>query len=83
MLGTHALEVAHLAHQHGVAQVDVGRGGVEADFDGQRLAPLEGLREPRFKFVFGDEIGDAAGEDLQLFGHRRHLAGHGFPAAPA
>ena len=32
------LEVLHLAQQDGVAQVQVGRGGVEAGFDAQRPA---------------------------------------------
>ena len=35
------LEVLHLAHEHGVAEVDVGRGGIEADLDRERLAARE------------------------------------------
>ena len=37
------LEVAQLAHQHGVAQVKVGRGRVEAGLDAQRRAGLARL----------------------------------------
>ncbi len=32
------LEVLELADEHGVAQVQVGRGGIKAGFDAQRLA---------------------------------------------
>jgi hypothetical protein len=32
------LEVLHLAKQHGMAEVEIGRGRIEADFDDERLA---------------------------------------------
>ena len=35
----HVLEVLHFAQQDGVAQVQVGRGGVEADLDPQAAGP--------------------------------------------
>ena len=35
------LELPHLVEQHGVAQVQVGRGGVEAGLDPQRATELE------------------------------------------
>ena len=38
------LEMLHLAQQHGVAQVQIGRGGIEAGFHAQRAAGLRGLR---------------------------------------
>ena len=41
----HVLEVLELADEHGVAQVQVGRGGIEAGLDAQRLAGLQRLFE--------------------------------------
>ena len=41
------LKVLHLAQQHGVAQVQIGRRGIEAGLHAQRTAGLQGLREAR------------------------------------
>ena len=35
------LELAHLVDEHGVAEVQIGRGRIEARLDSQRLAALE------------------------------------------
>ncbi len=35
------LQLAHLVEQHGVSQVQVGRGGIEARLDAQRATQLE------------------------------------------
>ena len=48
----------HLAHEHGVAEVQVGRRGVEAHLDGERPAAAElGLQGLR-----GDDVHAALGE---------------------
>ena len=39
------LKVAQLADEHGVAEVQVGRGGVEAGLDAQRTPELEPLEQ--------------------------------------
>jgi murein DD-endopeptidase MepM/ murein hydrolase activator NlpD len=40
------LQLAHLVEHHGVADVDVGRGGVQPELDAQRLAGGLGLGQP-------------------------------------
>ncbi len=58
------LEVAQLAHEDGVAEVQVGRGGVEAGLDaeglagGQRLLDALGeiVKRDDFRSTFGDEV---------------------------
>src|SRR5262249_47039318 len=58
------LKVLHLAKQHRVAQVQVGRGGVESGFDTQRTADLEALDEVLLADDFGHtflEVGDLLG----------------------
>ena len=57
------LEVLHLPHDHGVAEVDVGSGRIEADLDRERLP----ARELRLQVVALDEIDRALGEEGQLF----------------
>ena len=58
------LELAEFLHDHGVAEVDVGRGGVDAEFDaeGSALAELVG------EFLFGKDFGSACGEALEGIG---------------
>ena len=57
---TRVLEVAHLAEDHRVAEVDVGRGRVEADFDGHGAA-RDLAREVRLL----DQVDRAATQKLQ------------------
>ena len=57
------LEVLHLPDHHGVTEVKVGRGGIEADFDSERLA----ARELRPKVLAIDQIDRALREILDLF----------------
>jgi hypothetical protein len=45
------LEAAHLLQHHGVPQVDVGRGRIEARLDAQRLARLGRALELRLKLL--------------------------------
>ena len=50
------LQLAHFVQHHGVANVDVGRGRVQAQFDAQRLA--RGFRTHQFfhPFVLGKQF---------------------------
>ena len=50
------LEVLHLAQQHGVAEMQIGRGGVEAGLHAQRPAFL---RDPLAQILFADQFGEA------------------------
>ena len=57
------LEVLHLPDHDRVAEVDVGRGGIEADLDRQRLA----ARELRLQIVAFDEVDRPLAEEVELF----------------
>jgi hypothetical protein len=76
------LELAQLAHGHGVPQMQVGRSGVVAAVDAQRASGLAAFLQPLTQlrlhiFVsFGVAEIDAAHKDGQLFFDRwevRHL----------
>ena len=60
------LELAKLLHGHSVAEVDVRRGGIDAELDPQRPPFLE-LGE---QFLFGDDPCGAAAESRELLGRR-------------
>ena len=60
------LEVPHLAQQHRVAQVEVGRGGVEAGLHGQRLAGLARPLELGAELRLVDQVDGAAPEQRHL-----------------
>jgi hypothetical protein len=51
------LEMFHLAQQDGVAQVQVGRGGVEAGFHAQRAAGLRRLHQAFAQVFFANDLG--------------------------
>jgi hypothetical protein len=59
------LQLAHLVQHHGMAQVQVGRGRVQAQLDAQRLAALFGARELLREFAFDQQFVDAASGDRQ------------------
>ena len=71
------LEVAELAHEHGVAEVEVGGGGVEAGFDAEGDAGLAGLFEAggegfgRGGCGGGNDLGCALGDEVELVGDGR------------
>ena len=70
------LKVAQLAHQHGVAQVQVGRGGVEAGLDAQRASGFAALFQALAQIAHADDLRRALLEQVHLFvyGHERaHL----------
>ena len=65
------LKVAQLAHQHGVAQVQVGRGGVEAGFDAQRAAGFAAVFKALAEVADADNLRRALLEQVHLFVYRR------------
>ena len=64
---TEILEVLHLADEHGVTKVQIGRGGVEADLHDQRLAGLLRSFELRAQFLAADDVDASFGEIAELF----------------
>ena len=58
------LEVLHLAQQHGVAEMQVRRGGIEAGFHAQRLALLD---EALPQVLFADQFRQALLQIDDLF----------------
>ena len=64
------LELAEFFQGHGVAEMDVRRGGIDAEFDAQRAAEAEFVEQ----FLFGEHLGGSGGEVGELlFG--RHGGG--------
>ena len=61
------LKVAQLAHQHGVAQVQVGRGGVEAGFHAQRAAGFAAVFQALAQVADADDLRRALLEQVHLF----------------
>ena len=52
----HVLEVLELAHQHGVAEMQIRRGRIEACLDPHRLAALPGLLQPLAQVALADDL---------------------------
>ncbi len=69
------LEVLELAHEHGVAEVEVGGGGVEAGLDAEGDARLAGVFEAGGEGVGRggcggrDDFGGAFGDEVELVGY--------------
>jgi hypothetical protein len=51
--------VLHFPDQDGVAEMEIGSGGIEADFDAQGAAFAAGLDEPLAEILFADQFGEA------------------------
>ena len=66
------LELAELAQHDREAEVDVGRGGVDAELDAQR--PAGGELAP--EVVLGDEVDRAGADDAQLLVDGKRGTGH-------
>ena len=62
------LELTHLAQGHGMAQVQVGAGGIDAELDVEGLALLKLLA----KVGLGDDLRCARGDDTHLLVDRQH-----------
>ena len=62
------LELTHLAQRHGVAKVQVGAGGVDAELDVEGLALLKLLA----KVGLGNDLRGARGDDTHLLVNRQH-----------
>jgi hypothetical protein len=67
------LELAQFLEDDAVAEVEVGGGGIDAEFGAERGAALEFLEQ----FALAEDAGGAAGEDLELFGGGFHRDGEG------
>jgi len=59
---------AQLAHEHGVAEVKIGGGGVESGFDAERAAGFERVFETLAEVVDADDFGGAFLEQVELLG---------------
>src|SRR6185437_15574906 len=70
------LKVLELAHQHGVAQVQVGSGGVKAGLDAQRRAGLARLFKPLAQVGDADDLRRAFLEQIKLLIYRKEVC-HG------
>ena len=57
------LEIAQLAQDHRVPEVEIGRGGVEPQLDLQRRASLARALELGAQLRLDDDVGRAASED--------------------
>ena len=66
------LKVLHLAQQHGVAQVQVGRGGIEPRFDAQLASGLFALDQALAQILFADDLRHPLPQVRELF-----VDGHG------
>jgi hypothetical protein len=75
------LEVAQLTDEDSVAEVEVGRGGVEAGLDAHGLAGGDGLADAFFEGVraicrgAGEDLGGAFGDEVELvfYGGKGHV----------
>ena len=65
------LKVAQLAHEHGVAEVQVGGGGVEAGFDAQGAAGFAAVFKALAEVADADDFGGAFLEQIHLFVYRQ------------
>ena len=70
------LELAHLVHDDGMPEVQVGRGGIESDLDAERDIPRQFLAQ----ILLAHEVHDAAADDLHLFIDSHVNAPAGVPA---
>jgi hypothetical protein len=60
------LEVAQLAHEDGVAEVEVRRGGVEAGLDAKGGSGVAGLGEALLEGFERDDLGGTLGDEVEL-----------------
>ena len=71
------LEVLELAHEYGVAEVEVGGGGIEAGFDAERGAGFARGFEAGAEVGLGDDFGGAFFQEIKLLVDWEE-GGHGF-----
>jgi hypothetical protein len=60
------LKVLELAHEHGVAEVEVGGGGIESGFDAEGLAGFAGGLEAIAEVLLADYFGGTFFEEVEL-----------------
>ena len=68
------IKVPQLTQQHSMAQVQVGRSGIEPGFDAQRAARFARLFQAVLQVFFPDDLGEALLQIRELFsnGGKRH-----------
>src|ERR1700722_14165177 len=69
----HILKLLELAEHHGVAQVNVRRGGIHSEIYTQRFLLFRGLLELGFEFILPDDFGHALLQIRELFLNRLEL----------
>src|SRR6185437_2416785 len=60
------LKVFQLAKHHGMAEVQVGRGGIDAEFHAQRLARRAGALDFGAQLLFANDFGGAFAQGCEL-----------------
>ena len=65
---THDLELAQLAQRHGMAEMDIGSSGIDAQLDVERRAPLELLEQRALRH----DLRCAGSDGVQLFFRGKH-----------
>ena len=71
------LKVFHLAQEDGMAEVEVGRGGVETGFDAEGFALLGAEDDAVAEVLFADQFGEAFAKVGELFGRGGERVSHG------
>src|SRR5215472_2018928 len=64
---THVLKVFQLPQDDGVAEMNIGRGGIDAKIDAQRLASFRGIFELGLQLVLANDFGGAFFQVRKLF----------------
>ena len=67
------LKVLELAHQHGVAEVQIGRGGIKAGLYAQRLAGLPGSLQALLQVGDPDDFSRTLLQVIELLIYRREV----------
>ena len=62
----HVLKVLELAHEHGVAEVEVGGGGIESGFHAHGLAGGERFLDALAQVALANDFGRALAQVVQL-----------------
>ena len=73
----HVLKVFEFAEDDGVAEVQIGSGGIDAEIDAEGFAGFDGFGELCFQFFFANDFGAAFFEVGELFFNGFEIRGHG------
>ena len=67
------LKMFQLAHHHGVAEMQIGRGGIDAEFHAQRLAGFQRVLQLGAKFILRNNFSHAFAQVSELFFNRLEI----------